>query len=456
MGGNNTNKGTQEEFLKKINAGKEPSAQVRKVSDHRYGSALIEEFALGNGLEVIVWEDKAAPVIAYQTWFRVGSRHEREGKTGIAHLFEHLMFKGTHNHAEGQFDTLMEERGAQTNAATWVDWTYYHEKLPAGNLALAVSLEADRMENLALEAEPLEAERDVVKNERLGRVDNNPDGKAYEVLYRAAFEKHPYGCPTIGWMSDIETLTLEDCLTFYKSYYAPNNAIVCVVGDVDTTNVLSLIQRHYGHMKRQEIADHTIPAEPEQTQEKRLELEQPIETEKLILAYHIPEVGHPDHAALCVLNEILTEGESSPLFQRLVKEHELATDTWGWVASFHDPGLWEIGVALLPGKRATEAEQAVDAMIAKLLKDGVSSRALEKAKNGMEAGTLRMMAGTSPRARGLGESAVIQGRWQSFFEEIDLLLKVTLQDVERVASNYLRRENRTVLITRPQTNHEAP
>lgn len=455
MSDNITSDGVRDKFLDELNEGQEPSAQVCKLSEYEYGSALIEEYALGNGLQILIWEDRAAPVIAYQTWFKVGSRHEKKGKTGIAHLFEHLMFKATANHAEGQFDILMEERGAQTNAATWVDWTYYHEKLPAGNLALAVSMEADRMENLALESDSLESERDVVKNERLGRVDNDPDGKAYEALYRVAFEEHPYGCPTIGWMEDIEGLSLEDCLGFYRSYYAPNNAVVCVVGDVSTREALELIQGHYGHMKRQEISQHPIPTEPEQTQERRLQLEQPIESEKLILAYHIPEVTHADHPALCVLNEILSDGESSPLFQKMVKELEIATDTWGWIASFHDPGLWEIGVSLLPGKQAKDAEKAADELFTSILSNGVTVRALEKAKNGMEAGTLRMMAGTSPRARGLGEAAVIQGRWQCFFEESVLLQNVTIEDVARVASKYLRKENRTVLYTLPNRGDEA-
>jgi zinc protease len=438
------------EFLEALNKGKQANAVVQKVSDYRYGSALIEEFQLGNGLQVLIWEDKAAPVIAYQTWFRVGSRHERPGKTGIAHLFEHLMFKATKSRPEGQFDVLMEAQGAQTNAATWVDWTYYHEKLPKGNLALAVELEADRMENLALESGPLESERDVVKNERLGRVDNDPDGKMYETLYRAAFESHPYGCPTIGWMEDIEGLTMEDCLAFYKSYYAPNNAVVSIVGDVETHEVLQLIQSYYGHMSSHPIPTHPIPPEPPQEVERRLEIKQPIESEKLILAYHVPSVTHEDHPALCVLNEILTDGESSPMFQELVQELELATDTWGWVASFHDPGLWELGVSLLPDKRASEAEAGLNKVIDRIAREGVTQRALEKAKNGMEADTLRMMAGTSPRARGLGEAAVIQGRWQCFFEESELLQNVTADDVMRVLGKYLRAENRTVLHALPK------
>ena len=341
----NASKHEQNASIQALNDGKPETAHVRKVSEYSYGSALVEEFRLGNGLQVLIWEDASAPVIAYQTWFRVGSRHEKPGKTGIAHLFEHLMFKATKNYADGQFDAVMEEQGAQTNAATWVDWTYYHEKLPAGNLELAIRLEADRMEHLTLEPGPLEAERDVVKNERLGRVDNSPDGLAYEALYRKAFETHPYGRPTIGWMQDIESLSLQDCLDFYRSYYAPNNAVVVIVGDVETTDALTLIQQHYGHMAYQEIPQHPIAEEPPQTEEKRLELALPVESEKLILAYRVPELGHPDHAALCVLNEVLTDGESSPVFQRLVKELELATDTWGWVASFHDPGLWELGVA---------------------------------------------------------------------------------------------------------------
>lgn len=422
---------------------------VEKISEYVYGEALIEEFRLDNGLQVIIWEDPQVPVVAYQSWFGVGSRHEKEGRTGIAHLFEHLMFKATTQHAEGEFDRLMESVGADTNAATWVDWTYFHQKLPKEQLSLAIELESDRMANLDLHAPALEAEREVVKNERLGRVDNDPDGTLNETLYAMAFDKHPYGCPTIGWMRDIEAITLEDCLAFYRDYYAPNNAIITVVGDVDTRETLKLMTAHYGHLSVQSVARPTLPVEPPQTAEKRRTITQEIAAEKLVLAYHVPEVTHPDHPALSVLVEILTDGESSLLHERLVSELELASDTWGWIASFADPGLMEFGVTLLPGQRAADAEVAFDAMLAELEEGGVSDRKLRKVKNCMEASTLRGLGDTSARARGLGECAVTELDWKRFFEEPKLLASVTEADVIRVLRTYLRSDNRTLIIALP-------
>ena len=198
------------------------------------GEIRVDKYVLPNGLRVLIWEDHRVPLFAYQTWFRVGSRHEQGGRTGMAHLFEHMMFKATSNHKEGEFDRIMEQHGAQTNAATWVDWTYYREKLPAGNLDLLCGLESDRMENLVLDEGQLESEREVVINERLLRVDNDPEGLLYEKLYALAFGRsHPYGWPTIGWMDDIRAISLEDCRDFYGRYYAPNNATITLVGDVD-------------------------------------------------------------------------------------------------------------------------------------------------------------------------------------------------------------------------------
>jgi zinc protease len=368
------------------------------------------------------------------------------------------MFKATKNHPEGEFDQLMERAGAHANAATWVDWTYFHQKLPKGNLTLVVGLEADRMEHLTLNASALEAEREVVKNERLGRVDNDPDGQLNELLYRLAFEKHPYGRPTIGWMKDIEAITLEDCLQFYRDYYAPNNATITVVGDVETRELLALIQAHYGHMGPKEVAAEPIAPEPPQQKERRETLSQSISTEKMVIAYRIPEVQHPDHPSLCVLSELLTEGESSLVYQRLVADLELASDIWGWVSSFHDPGLMEFGASMLPGETARDAEKALDELLCEVAAQGITDRALRKTKNGMEAGQLRGLADTAARARGLGEAAVTEKDWKRFFEETKLFLEVTADDVVRVLREYLRAENRTVVHALPDddTRAQAP
>ena len=301
-------------------------------ASHTLGDARIERYRLtDNGLTVLIWEDHRAPVISFQTWFGVGSRHERRGRTGMAHLFEHLMFKATSNTPEGEFDRILESRGAQTNAATWVDWTYYKEKLPAGNLDLVCRLEADRMEHMILNEGQLESEREVVINERLLRVDNDPDGKLYERLYHLAYGDHPYGWPTIGWMEDIKAISLEDCLEFYRRYYAPNNATVTIVGDVTTSEVLETIARYYGHMPAQDVPAEGAWVEPVQTAARREELELPITAERGLFAWHAVSASDPDHAALEVLDELLTGGASSRLYKTLVTDMELCSGAGGWV-----------------------------------------------------------------------------------------------------------------------------
>mgnify|MGYP001986101795 CR=1 FL=1 len=301
-----------------------------KTGEHIFGEIHVNRFELHNGLKLIVWEDHRAPVFSFQTWFGVGSRHEEPGRTGIAHLFEHLMFKATKNMKEGEFDRIMEAAGAQTNAATWVDWTYYREKLPAGSLDLVCKLEADRMENMILNKDQLESEREVVVNERLLRVDNDPDGTLYEQLYKLAYGDHPYGWPTIGWRDDIRAISLEDCLAFYKRYYAPNNATIVVVGDVDTDELLTLSERYYGHLEAQDVVKESPPTELDFAGPKRAEFELELSAERGIYAWHAVEGTHDNHAALQILDEVLTGGESSRLYKRLVIDEELATSCGGY------------------------------------------------------------------------------------------------------------------------------
>jgi len=237
------------------------------AAEHRFGRNVIRKFFLDNGLRVIVWEDRSSPVAAYHTWFGVGSAQEHPGRTGMAHLFEHLMFKETKNLKAGEFDRILETNGVNTNAATWLDWTYYRENLPAEKLELVMRLEADRMENMVLNREQVDTEREVVRNERLLRVDNDPEGLADEVLYHRHFGEHPYGHPTIGWMKDIEAITLEDCFEFHRRYYCPGNAVVVVVGDVSTADVLDLAGKYYGHMASVAAGDTRMPKAPFRTGE---------------------------------------------------------------------------------------------------------------------------------------------------------------------------------------------
>ena len=233
-------------------------------------------FRLSNGLGLIAAVDKRAPIVALQTWFRVGSRHERPGATGMAHLFEHLMFGQTESLPPGEFDRLVERTGGESNAATWVDWTYYKLSLPARDLALGIKLEAERMQHLVLEHDPVESERDVVTNERRERVEDDVDGWLDEQLMAHAFTEHPYRWPTIGWMEDIRALALPDIRAFYRTWYAPNNATIVCVGDFDETELRELIAQHYGHIPAAPTPPIGKQVEPEQNRERIVRAPKPI------------------------------------------------------------------------------------------------------------------------------------------------------------------------------------
>lgn len=440
-----------------------PTARVAFVDAYDAGDdrTRVARYRLGNGLQVLVWEDHSAPVFAYQTWFGVGSRHERPGRTGMAHLFEHLMFKATRNHPEGELDRIMEAHGAETNAATWVDWTYYRQALPSGpgdNLDLVASLEADRMEHLLLDEAQLESEREVVKNERLLRVDNDPDGALYERLYALAYERHPYRWPTIGWMADIKAITLDDCLAFYAQHYAPNNATIALVGDVDTAQALATIQRHYGHMEASRPAPDPAAdpraTEPPQTSERRAQLTLPVATEKVVYAWHAPAATDPTHPAATLLAELLGVGESSRLLRALVLEGELCTDVSAWTAAWAYPGLFEIALTLRPGVTLDQVEPVLDAQLARLRDELVSDRELTKVMNILEAALLRAAEDVGARARSLGDTHTTTGDYRRYFQHLDRVRAVRPEDLRAAARAILRTDNRTALHAVPA--QEAP
>jgi zinc protease len=424
---------------------------AHKTGEHVFGAIRVERYTLHNGLNVIIWEDHRAPVFSYQTWFGVGSRHEQPGRTGMAHLFEHLMFKATKTMGEGEFDRVMEAAGAQTNAATWVDWTYYREKLPAGTLDLVCKLEADRMENMVLNHDQLESEREVVINERLLRVDNDPDGRLYERLYKLAYGEHPYSWPTIGWMEDIRAITLEDCFDFYQRYYAPNNATIVVVGDVDTDEVLRVIEQYYGHLEAQELPNAEAPAEVVPNGPHHSELELELSAERGIYGWHAVSGVDEDHAALQILDEVLTGGESSRLYKRLVIEDEIATSCGGWIPAWRYAGLYEFGVHMRPDQPFSNAEIIIEEVLAEVLKEGITERELLKAKNSLEVSFWRQLSDTGNRATALGDNAVTCGDIDRFFGRVEELRDVTCDDVLRVARRILVPERRSCVLGRPMT-----
>src|SRR3569623_1783371 len=326
---------------------------------------LEAEAPLGRGLTAAV--DKRAPSVALQSWVRGGSRHERPGATGRAHLFEHLMFGQTEKLPPGECDRLVERTGGESIAATWVDWTYYRLSLPARDLALGVKLEAERMQHLVLETGPVESERDVVTNERRERVEDDVDGWLDEQLMALAFTVHPYRWPTIGWMEDIRALALPDIRAFYRTWYAPHNATIVCVGDFEDEQLRELIEQQYGHIAPAQLPDASRIVEPEQTKERVVRAGKPIATDRLLVGYKAPGQDEADWAALEIVSTLLAGCPSARLHRRLVIQDESASSVAAQLPPFRDPSLLRLAVTCARGHNADEILQTIDRELASLI-----------------------------------------------------------------------------------------
>ncbi len=445
-----------EEIVRSVNASRPADRHVSHLGATPFGQGIrLDRFSLPNGLMVLIEVDASAPVVSLQTWMRVGSRFEKQGKTGISHLFEHLMFGETEEHAHGAFDRMLEEAGGDTNAATFLDWTYYHQNLPREALPLGLRLEAVRLHKLVLREPQVASEKEVVANERRQRVDDDVDGAVSEILYREAYKEHAYGIPTIGWMEDIQSFTPEDCLAFYRTYYTPNNATLVLVGDVDLEATLGEISDQFGPLTPSEIPPEDVHPEPPQTAERRLVIEKPTMTDRLAIGFKGPALGDFDHAPLVILNEILFGGRSSRLHRRLVKELELATEVRGWVGTFRDPSLYDIGLVAREGITSQAIEAIFDEEIEKVRAQAVTLEELERAKSRLELGTLQSLEAVSGRAETIGFYETVLGEPGALFTKLDAYRRVSASDVLRVARRYLGKSARTVIEVHPSEEDEA-
>jgi zinc protease len=419
-------------------------------SRHAFGPALaVEKHVLDNGLAVLLLQDRSAPVVSYHTWYRVGSRHELRGKTGIAHLFEHLMFNQIANLAAGEFDRMMETAGGETNAATWVDWTYYRDSLPASQLELAVRLESDRMANLTLTAAQVSSEIEVVANERRYRVDDDVEGFLSEELFKLAFEVHPYHHPTIGWMDDIMGFTPDDCLAFYRTYYAPNNAVVVLAGDFQLDAARALIERAYGALPAAKLPDRALPAEPPQRGERRATFEKPVAADRVVMAWKTPQQGHPDWLVVQAINELLTGSPSARLYRRLVVVDETASSVQGMVMPFHHPGLCELLVTMKRGQPAAVAEAVIDDELDRLRREPISDAELGKIKSRVMTDFWSELETADGKAEALGHHEATLGDYRRLFDVAPAIDALTADDVQRVARAYFVTEARTVVVAEP-------
>jgi len=411
-------------------------------------------YRLANGLGLIAAIDRRAPIVALQTWYRVGSRHERPGATGMAHLFEHLMFGQTEGLPPGEFDRLVERTGGESNAATWVDWTYYRLSLPARDLELGIKLEAERMQRLVLEPTPVEAERDVVTNERRERVEDDVDGWLDEQLMAHAFTEHPYRWPTIGWMEDIRALALPDIRAFYRTWYAPNNATIVCVGDFDDEKLRELIAHYYASIEPAQLPEAARVTEPEQTKERIVRAPKPIATDRLLVGYKAPGQDDPDWAALEIVSTLLAGCPSARLYRRLVIDKEAASSVDAQLTPFRDPSLLRLAVTTARGHDANEILATIDREIAALVETPPSAKEVEKAKAIAETDFWSSLVDVDGKAEALGHYETALGDFRRLSVIADRLTQVTADDVARVVRNYLLPTKRTIVIAEPEEDGE--
>lgn len=414
------------------------------------GKASVHRFRFANGLTLLVLEDKLAPVFSYQTWYNVGSRDEAEGLSGIAHLFEHMMFKETKNLKPGVFDKTMESAGARDlNAFTSTDYTAYVQSLPKESLSLVAKLESERMTNLLLTKELFESEREVVHNERKQRNENNPEGQMFEELQGLAFEKHPYGRPVIGFEADLNRMTTKDCEAFYKSYYSPNNAVIAIVGDVNAKSAARIVDRAYGKIPKSSLRKKSPAPEPPQAHEKVKILNLGVQVEKAYVAYKIPPAEHADHVPLAVFSTILSTGRSSRLYQALV-DKGITIDVGAGAGASKDEGLFYITCSLQAGRRAQEAVDVLDRELKRIADEGITDEELRRAKNKLQTEFFMGLSTNPARANFLGMNETVLGDFSKAVYAMRQVDEVNRPQIVDVASRYFQRERRTIVIGVPE------
>ncbi len=411
----------------------------------------IESLTLDNGMKVIVWPDHDIPNVAMYIWYRAGGRNEYPGITGISHYFEHMMFNGAKKFGPGEFDRVMEAAGGANNAYTANDVTVYQNWFPKSAMEVIFDLEADRIADLAFDPEIVESERGVVHSERRLRTDNSNFGTLFEQVQATAFVAHPYQFPVVGWPSDIEQWKMEDLQRYFKTYYAPNNATMIIVGDVTPDEVFALAKKYIGPIPRQDDPEPVRTREPEQKGERRLVVEREAQLPIIMMAWHIGAADDPSTESLELLNAILTRGESSRLYRRLVDEEQIAINISSYTDDGFDPGLTRLFANLAAGAKPDKAEAIIGEELQKIINEGVTEEELTKARNIFVADFWRSLRTISGKAQAIGQFEVFHGDYTKLFSSADRYEAVTAEQIQQVAAKVFRKSNRTVGILVPTT-----
>ena len=389
--------------------------------------------------------DHTAPIISYYTFAHVGSANEKPNQTGIAHLFEHMMFLGTKKYGKKEYDAILAAHGGINNAGTSQDYTNYYVNIPSSNLELVMELESDRLVNLNLTQENLNSEREVVKEERRLRVDNNPIGKMYLAVFELAFPDHPYSWPIIGYMKDLNAFSVSQCQEFYKTYYSPNNAVIALAGDFDRDKALALFKKYYENLSPQNIPELKPRPIPPQKRPRIKTLKESTQSEVLLMGYPTPSAGHPDMYALDILSKILSSGKTSRLFKRLIYEEQVASSAWGSYYGLKQAGLFMFMVRMKPGLKIKKGEDYLFNEIEKIKTGKVTARELTKAKNQILSSFLFGLKSKNEIAENLGLNQIYYGDYRHFFTDIDRYNQVTEDEIQKVAQKYLLKEKLNVV-----------
>lgn len=419
-----------------------------------------KEYTLSNDMKVILVEVPKAPVATVQVWYKVGSRNEVMGRAGLSHMLEHMMFKGTAKYPKGTFSRLVRKNGGMDNAFTSQDFTAYFENLAADRVTLALELEADRMQGLILDANEFKTEREVVKEERRLRNEDDPQGALVEALFAQTFMSHPYHWPVIGWFSDLDAMNLDDLQRHYDTYYSPNNATLLVVGDIKADTLLPTIAKLFEPIPKGPSPKALAVTEAPQHGERRFLLKREAQVPFVMMGYRAPNYSSNDSYALNVLESILSHGKSARLYQSLVYEQKTALAVgadYGLMQA--DPGLFYFYAVVKPGEKVEAVEEAVLKEIQRIQIEPPSELELQRAKNQIEAAHIFEQDSNFRQAMLLGEAETIGAGWRKVSQFVERTRAVTAQDVQRVASQYLTADMRTTgtLIPQPpQTQAASP
>jgi zinc protease len=406
------------------------------------------DWKLKNGLRVIVSEDHTAPTVSIAVTYNVGSADEKARRTGFAHLFEHMMFKGSANVGPGEHPALIFQNGGTMNGTTNQDRTLYFETVPANQLELALFLEGDRMKSLDINQDNLNNQRGAVQEERRLRLDNQPYGQSFEKTGEQAYDNPAYHHSVIGSMEDLNAASVDDVATFFKTYYAPNNAVLTIVGDVDLKKTQALVEKYFGSIARQPDPKRPDLTEPPHTAERRSTIDDPLaRLARLDIVWIIPPANSPDSAALDVLSDILSTGRSGRLNQSIVREKQLATSAGAFNQDTRGPGLYQVFATVAPGKSPADVEAAVYDEIEKVKHGPIADWEIEKAQNYARRQQAQAVTSSLERAIQLGEYALFYNDPNLINTRTDKILRVTAADIQRVAQKYFTKENRSVIVT---------